>query len=123
MEQEALFRWVRFSLGKWPELRLLYHIPNEGRRSVAAGAAMKRQGLRAGVPDLCLPVARGGFHALYIELKAVGGKPTGKQEEWLEELRAQDNAAYVAYGWEQAAERIQTYMRGQSIKIERWSKQ
>ena len=43
---------------------------------------MKRQGVKAGVPDICLPVARNGYHGLYIELKAGKNKATKNQEKW-----------------------------------------
>ena len=31
VEQQRLFQWARLASGKWPELELLYHIPNEGK--------------------------------------------------------------------------------------------
>lgn len=58
-EQEALFRWTVFVRGRFPEIELLYHIPNGGSRNKLEAANLKRQGVKAGVPDLCLPVARG----------------------------------------------------------------
>lgn len=109
-EQEALLRWVSFAMCKWPELELIYHIPNEGKRSRVNGASLKRQGLQKGVPDLCLPVARGGYHALYIEMKRKGGKPSREQLQWIEDLKKQGNLAVVCEGWEQAAETIKKYM-------------
>lgn len=69
-EQEALFVWAEYQSAAHTELKLLYHIPNEGKRSVSYGAALRRQGMKKGVPDLCLPVARGKYHGLYIEMKA-----------------------------------------------------
>ena len=112
-EQEALFRWAAFAEGKWPALSLLYHIPNEGKRSAANGAALQRQGLRAGFPDICLPVARGGYHALYIELKRFGEKPSKKQRDWLEDLREEGNAATWCCGWAAASEIISKYLKGE----------
>lgn len=50
---------------------------------------MRSEGLKSGVPDLCLPVARSGYHGLYIELKAGKNKPTDNQLAWLEVLEAQ----------------------------------
>ena len=67
-EQEALFRWVAFARSGMPDLDMLYHIPNGGSRNRKEAYNLKLQGVRAGVPDLCLPVARGKFHGLYIEL-------------------------------------------------------
>lgn len=73
VEQQYLFQWARMQAGRWPELEMLYHVPNEGKRNPAAGARLVAEGLKRGVPDICLPVARGGCHGLYIELKRERG--------------------------------------------------
>ena len=112
-EQQMLMEWARLAACKWPELRLMHHIPNEGKRSVASGAQLKRMGLRKGVPDICLPVARGGYHGLYIELKRrTGGSLRADQREWIEALRQQGYYADVCRGWDEAARTISEYMRG-----------
>ena len=91
-ETEWLFQWAALSCGKHPELKLMYHIPNEGKRSPTAAAKLKAQGLKTGVPDICLPVARGGFHALYIEMKRTsGGKVSADQKRWIEKLTEAGN--------------------------------
>lgn len=109
-EQEALFSWAEIVMHKHPELKLLYHIPNEGKRSKVYGAALKRQGLKKGVPDLCLPVARGGFHGLYIEMKRKGEKPSADQLAWIENLVQQHYFATVCEGWEHAARVLLKYL-------------
>lgn len=110
-EQQALFRWAQFNSGKYPELRLMYHIPNEGKRSVTTGRRMRLEGLRSGVPDICIPVARGGYSALYVEMKRrKGGRVSDEQKRWLNDLNAAGNAAIVCRGWEEAAERIVEYL-------------
>ncbi len=93
-----------------PELKLMYHIPNEGKRSAALGAKMKREGLKAGVPDICLPVARSGCHGLYIELKAGRNKTTENQKRWLADLAEQGYMTAVCYGWEAASKVIVKYL-------------
>lgn len=110
-EQQALFEWASWQSGKYPELALLFHIPNEGLRNPRTGARLKREGLKAGIPDICLPVARGGYHGLYIELKVGSNKPTEKQLKWLEALTRQGYCAYWCVGWETAADRIDEYLR------------
>ena len=70
--QEAIIEWCAWNMQQYPELELLYHVPNGGKRDKATAAVLKRQGVKAGVPDLVLPVARCGYHGLYIELKAPG---------------------------------------------------
>lgn len=112
-EQRALFRWAALASGAHPELRKLFHIPNEGRRSVVTGRRMKEEGMKSGVPDICLPVARGGYHALYIELKRVkGGRVTDAQRRWLYDLNVEGNRAVVCKGWNAAREEIENYLRG-----------
>lgn len=59
-EQIALFNWAKRTESILPELALMYHVPNEGKRS--NGGILKAAGLKSGVPDICLPVANNGFH-------------------------------------------------------------
>lgn len=118
VEQQNLFRWAAVSAAvRWPkEMRMLYHVPNEGKRSRANGARLKAEGLRAGVPDINLDVARGEYHGLRIEMKRRrGGRVSPEQAAWLEALREQGYAAVVAYGWEEAADAIEKYLRGDRL--------
>ncbi len=110
-EQTKLFNWIAFMKCKYPALDLLYHIPNGGSRNVKEAANLKRQGVRAGVPDLCLPVPNGKYHGLYIELKYGKNKPTDKQKSWITKLREQGYAAEVCYGWIEASETLCTYLK------------
>ena len=92
---------------------MLYHIPNEGKRSRATGARLVAEGLKRGVPDICLPVARGGCHGLYIELKRErSGRPTAEQTEWMDALMRQGYAVSLCHGWERAAGVIEEYLEG-----------
>jgi len=90
----------------------VYHVPNGGKRNAREAANLKRQGVKPGVPDLCVPVARGGFHGLYIEMKTKKGKPTEHQLKWLSLLRKQGYAAFIARGSKQAIELISNYING-----------
>lgn len=112
-EQQALFEWKERMLGKYPELKLLHHIPNEGKRSVSTGARMRREGLVSGVPDIHLPVPSGTYHGLYIELKRIKhSKVTPEQEEFIAMLNKYDNFAVICYGWEEAVKVIEWYLKG-----------
>lgn len=113
-EQEALFRWAAFAVGKYPELKLLYHIPNGGSRNKAEAAHLKRQGVKAGVPDLHLPVARSGYHGLYIELKAGKNKTSKNQDRWLSDLAKEGYCAMVCYGFGEAKNAILSYLGGKA---------
>ena len=112
-EQQTLFEWAKRMEGKWPELALMYHIPNEGKRSARTGARLKAEGLRSGVPDICLPVARGGHHGLYIELKRrKNSRVTQDQLDWIADLVAQGYVAAVCRGCDEAIDLIISYLRG-----------
>lgn len=113
VEQAQLFAWAQYASGKYPELALMYHIPNGGKRGKAEAARFKAQGVKAGVPDICLPVARGKYHGLYIELKRVkGGRVSEAQEEYIDALRKQGYRVEVCFGMEQARDVIVEYMEG-----------
>jgi hypothetical protein len=71
---------------KYPALRMLHAIPNGGHRHKATAARLKAAGVKAGVPDICLPVARGDWHGLYIELKVGKNKLTEAQRRWKDDL-------------------------------------
>lgn len=112
-EQMTLFSWAEMQSGKYPELKLLYHVPNGGSRHKAEAGRLRAEGVKAGVPDLCLPVARGGFHGLYIELKRRhGGRASDLQIAWMEELMRQGYCVALCEGWERAADTIMQYLGG-----------
>ena len=109
-EQEKLFRWAAYMESRFPALGLLHHIPNGGSRNRLEAANLKRQGVKAGVPDVCLPVPSSGRHGLYIEMKYGKNKPTEKQRAWLTALKNQGYAVAVCYSWEQAQTVICKYL-------------
>ena len=109
-EQEAVFRWAAWQARQTPALELLFHVPNGGRRDAKEAAHLKRQGVRAGVPDLCLPVARGGYHGLFIELKTEGGRASEAQKDWIARLRLEDYKAEICVGWMEAVRVICGYL-------------
>lgn len=112
-EQATLFSWARMQSAKHPELRLLFHIPNGGSRRPVEAARFKAEGVKAGVPDLFLPVPSGIWHGLFIELKRQkGGRISDKQKRWLSDLERQGYRAELAFGWKDAAEIILDYLKG-----------
>ena len=113
--QVALFYWSRLMEGQIPELALLYAVPNAGRRTKRQGAWMVAEGLKAGVPDLVLPVARHGYHGLYIELKTERGRLTPEQKAWLKALYDQGYLAVMCRGWEDARDLILCYLESTPI--------
>ena len=97
VEQICLFRWANAQQGKYPELALMYHVPNGGKRSKSEAARFRAMGVKAGVPDIFLPVKRSGhwltipsdliapYNGLYIELKRQrGGTVSAAQKQWMQ---------------------------------------
>jgi hypothetical protein len=110
-EQSALFEWAILMERRVPELRKLFHIPNGGLRNKLIAVRMTAEGVRRGVPDMCLPVARQGFHGLYIELKRrKGGRLEPEQEDWIRFLAEQGYKAVVCYGFDNARAVIEDYL-------------
>ena len=110
-EQATVFQWVTLMRNRFPELDLCFHIPNGGWRSKPEAVRFKRIGVKPGVPDLFLPVARGGWHGLFIEMKRKDkGRVTADQKAWIEALEGQMYRAVVCYGSEEACDVLYKYL-------------
>ena len=109
-EQSMLFQWAEIAALTCPELRLMYHVPNEGKRSVSTGSRLKKLGLKAGVPDIVLPVARGGYHGLYIEMKYGRNTLTDNQRQWMDALKKAGHLTAVCYSFMEANDVILGYL-------------
>lgn len=123
--QAAIFQWVAIKGTKYVgAMRLLFAIPNGGDRQASVAASLKAEGVRAGVPDMFLPVSvLGGrgfiMPGLWIELKrpglearALGGR-SDKQQAWHKDLLGQGYAVATAYGWQAACWVLKLYLDGQ----------
>lgn len=108
-------QWAALKRGRHPELDALYAIPNGGDRDTRVAAALKREGVKAGMPDLCLPVPRHGYGALYIELKVDGGRVQPRQVEIHSMLEVHGNLVVVAWGADEAIAALEDYLRPQKI--------
>ena len=97
---------------KWPELALLHHIPNGGKRDAIEAKHLKSEGVKSGVPDLHLPVAKGKYHGLFIELKTEKGRASEAQKWWINKLNSYGNCAIVCYGWQNAVDVLEWYLEG-----------
>lgn len=109
-EQVNLFAWAAWCAPRARELSLLLAIPNGEKRAAVTGARLKASGVKAGVPDILLPVMRNGAGALWIELKAPGGRARPAQIEWIDRLNDEGHEALVCVGWQAAARAICDYL-------------
>ena len=110
-EQKAVVEWwAIFSRGKRIDERLLMHTANERKTTPRQGAQLKALGVRAGWPDLFLAVPRGGYHGLFVEMKAKHGKLSDAQKELHPILREQGYLVVVCYGALEAMDIIKRYL-------------
>lgn len=100
--QAAYFTWASHI----KEIRdLAFHVPNGGNRNLREATRLKKQGVRPGVSDIFIPIARGGYFGLWIELKIPLTKGTKKakvsasQKKWISLMLEQGYEAQVCYGW------------------------
>ena len=111
-EQAALMSEI---LIRYPDAhRLMYHVPNGGHRHKLVAIKLKEQGVKAGVPDLVLPMARGGYFGLYIEFKATppnDAPVSTTQHAWIRSLNEQGYLAIICRGHFDAIEQIRAYLR------------
>ena len=112
-EQQKLFRWasIASNLLLYEGLELMFHVPNEGKRTRYSGGKMKAGGLKRGVADICLPVPRGRYHGLFFEMKFNNNKLTSEQKQFLSGVKAQGYATWVCYSANEAIELIQKYYK------------
>lgn len=119
-EQAEFIKFVGYQYPKYS--KLLYHIANQACRTVGEGMKLKRMGRKSGVPDLCFPISRMGFHALYIEMKKCGNlPPTDEEIEFMRLLMDEGCFCVVAHGWEKAKKIFEHYLNSNHENILEWS--
>lgn len=110
-EQVAVFKFLELLEPHWPELVGSIHaVPNGGQRSKAVAGKLKAEGVRSGIPDICVPLPSQGFSSLRLELKAKGGQLTDSQKLRMPMLRALGNQVAVCVGWHAAVREIIDYV-------------
>lgn len=127
-EQSAVISWWALNCTRYGiPLNCLFAIPNGANKSMASAVKFKREGLRAGCPDLFLAVPKHGtqndicngvmvtwpvilFHGLFIEAKRIGGKASPAQLEFATMLRKQGYSVVIAQGFEEMKRAIVGYL-------------
>lgn len=118
--QAALFQWRAYAVAQYPELKLMFAVPNGGKRSIITASILKRTGVRKGVPDVWLPCQREkiidgircNMSGVVIEMKAPLGYVTPDQKWWLAELNKAGWLAVVCHEWTEARDIIINYLAG-----------
>jgi len=107
--QQACVRWFRC---QYPALaRLLFAIPNGGRRSRIEAAIMQSEGVTPGVPDLMLAYPRNGAPGLFVEIKSESGTATHYQRDMINLLSHAGYTVAVCRSLDQFIETIKNYLK------------
>jgi len=111
--QRAYFAALRSELPDIEPARLdlIYAIPNGGQRSASTAAKLKAEGVKAGTPDVCVPIPSCGYGALYIEFKKPNvGKLSADQIAKIERLLHVGNLCAVVEDWQAAITVTRAYL-------------
>lgn len=97
--------WFKY---QYPE-HLIHHSPNGGRRDAREGSRFKKMGVLSGFPDIIIPVARKGYHGLFIELKAEKNRLTQSQILVISKIISEGYKCEVCYSVEQFRKVVNDY--------------
>lgn len=130
--QKVVIEWCGLmARHKFPMLKWIFAVPNGGDRHKAVAGKLKAEGVKAGVPDLCLPYpkpmvvesypealgvdVRPGWHGLFIEMKSkdTKGRVSPAQQEWLDYLESVGYKVKVAWNADEAIQIIEDYLSGE----------
>lgn len=111
-EQAALFSWARNPavVRLYPELALMSCSLNGVKLSKAQAGKAKAAGMLKGEHDVRLPVARGGYIGLSIEMKAGKNKPTQEQLDYGHLMAAEGWCIRYCWSWTEAQAEILAYL-------------
>lgn len=116
--QSAYMDWVARQIPQDERYDYIFAVPNAGKRSWATGKKFVREGLRAGVLDVCIdyPVSnldRRWIPGARIEFKAGRNKTTTEQDLWICKYIKAGYCVAVSYSWEAAAAWTRLYFAGE----------
>lgn len=112
-EQVHVIQWCELMANHDRDYGLIFSIPNGGQRNKVTAAKLKAEGVKPGVPDLFLPVPRGIYAGMFIEMKRrKGGHISADQRKWITDLISHGYKCIVARGFDEAVECITAYMEG-----------
>ena len=101
-----------------PRWSWLHAIPNAGAGAQRGQAGkLKAEGVKRGVPDLCLPVPIGRWHGAYVEMKRRGERPSEDQIAWGLYLKGAGYAYALCYTFEEARAFLAAYLADRLVSL------
>jgi hypothetical protein len=114
LEHHEVKKFVAWFNLQYRDIPLLKFV-NEGKRSFAAAAYLRAEGMRKGAPDLivCKPQSDEGeikYGALFIEMKSKGGVLSDAQKELHLQLQDSCYKVITCFTFEAAKEETEKYL-------------
>ena len=103
--QKAVASYLDFKGVLW------FHPPNEIKAKPQYMAKRKQQGVKSGVPDICILETNSKYHGLFIEIKVGCNKTSDYQNLWLERLSFRDYKVAVSYSLDETRAIIDEYLK------------
>jgi len=125
-EQAALIHWVHLNLAVEPRLKTLYAIPNGGWRAPSTRMKLMAEGVKEGVPDLCLPLSSRQticgpeWGSLYIEMKAKNRYQSIAQRQFVMDCADHGPVFVVCHSWIEAAHVLVQYLHPSRLRAPEW---
>lgn len=107
--QAAVIQWAWLQAPSMLGLAALFAVPNGARTSEGTARKLKREGMRAGVADLILPIPAGGHVGLFLEMKTSTGTVSKPQRLWHAAMAAIGHRVEVCRTIESACEMLRAH--------------
>ncbi len=114
--QTSYFDVLRLNEGKFPILKGVFAVPNGGARHIATAVKLRREGVKSGVFDVCIPFARSGFNLMFIEFKFGKNNLTNSQIDFLNLFKDEKTKFEVCWSVWDALDKTGKYL-GIDLKI------
>jgi len=90
---------------------LWFHPANGGSRNVREAVNLKKQGVKPGVPDVCIMEPRNGYHGMFIELKSEKGRSSPFQVVWIANLNDRNYKVIKSNSLDEVIFEIEQYLK------------
>jgi len=116
--QSNIIKYIKL---QYPHVRYCASLGGQYQRYPSQRNKAKATGYVKGFPDIGIYEARGGYFALFIEVKKKGGYPTKEQKDWIKDLTKRGYYACCAKGFDSIIEIVDEYLN-KEITISETSK-
>ena len=111
--QSAVVKYIQY---KYPNVKYCSSIAGAYISSKAQRSKIVRNGYVRGKNDLDIYEARGGYFALFLELKEKA-YPTQAQKDWIEAMNQRGYCAFITRGLDETLEVIDEYLSKDRTRV------